>query len=209
MASPPPKRFESDDNELLRVARSPRARRACLVPLLTFLLGAGLSAGILLAVWGGLPATASPEVDFSFQIIGINTTRQDGKTMDVFVKWRYRQGEDHCPFHPTDNDCIQYQKETHSMILDVALNPTPALPLGSEWERVALTLCRNVWSEWNHLIAAVSVSVHVNGDGRSAGARGEMPYEPGAHGATCTIAPPPNVFEPITYKNTLPNLGAV
>eukprot|EP00930_Biecheleria_cincta_P102023 TRINITY_DN93693_c0_g1_i1.p1 TRINITY_DN93693_c0_g1~~TRINITY_DN93693_c0_g1_i1.p1 ORF type:complete len:221 (-),score=12.43 TRINITY_DN93693_c0_g1_i1:54-683(-) len=209
MASPAPKRFEGDDTKLLRMARSSRAGFTCLVPLLTFLLGAGISAGILVAVWGGLPAAASPEVDFSFQVLGINTTRQGGKMMNVFVKWRYRQGEDHCPFHPTNNDCIQYQKDTHSMILDVALNPTPALPLGSEWERVALTLCRNIWSEWNYLIAAVSVSVHVNGDGRSAAARGVMPYEPGAHGATCTIAPPPTAFEPISFKNALPSLGAL
>ena len=35
------------------------------------------------------PAVGQEKVDFSFQVLGINTTRQLNKTMDVFVRWRF------------------------------------------------------------------------------------------------------------------------
>ena len=80
----------------------------------------------------------------------------------------------------------------------------------AEWERVALTICRGLWNQLQRnargLISALSASVHVSGDSRSATSRGRMPYEPGAHSATCTIGP--DDFAPITFPNGLPNLGA-
>lgn len=100
------------------------------------------------------------------------------------------------------------QWDAHSYVMNTALNGTSELPLEAEWERVALVLCRGIWDRWATragLISALSTSVHVNGDGRSAAERGVMPYEPGAHGATCTIGP--DNFAPIAIENRLPNYG--
>jgi len=78
--------------------------------------------------------------------------------------------------------------------------------MDSEWERVNLALCRAIWSKYDNILA-LSTSLHVNGDGRDAAHRrgGIMPYEPGAHGTTCTRGP--QSFAPISFVNTLPNLG--
>ena len=183
--------------------------RTVATPLLTFLLGVCTT---LLGVWAanlgaaGQPssraAVGQEKVDFSFQILGINTTRQLNKTMDVFVRWRYPHNSD-CPWSGMDN-CIQYQKKMHSTILDIATRPTPDLPLAAEWERVNLAICRRIWSGFSDQIAALTTTTHVNGDGRSAAARGRQPYEPGAHGSTCTIGD----IEPLFIPNRLQNLGA-
>ena len=161
------------------------------------------------AAWQAMQSSSDAHietnVDFSFQILGINTTRQLGKTMDCYVNWRYREDSSHCPFSPHDNECIQYQKDVHSMILNRSTMPSPELELGVEWERVALNICRGIWADWKHIIQAVSVAVHVNGDGRSEAELHGMPYEPGAHGATCTIGPMP----PIALPNRLYNLGGI
>ena len=125
---------------------------------------------------------------------------------------------------------IQYQLWARSLILNHTLHATPGLPLGSEWERVNLAMypccgltlqpyslslpflsscpcvdsCRAIWAKYDNL-DALSTSLHVNGDGRSAAIRGEMPYEPGAHGTTCTLGQAD--FAPISFANSLPNLG--
>ena len=91
-----------------------------------------------------------------------------------------------------------------SLILNYTLIPTPQLPIGAEWERVNLAICRAIWAKYEN-IAALSTALHVNGDGRSAAQRGGMPYEPGAHGTTCTMGP--DNFAPIAFANELPNLG--
>ena len=77
--------------------------------------------------------------------------------------------------------------------------------MGAEWERLALYLCQQIYKGWRPTITAVSVAVHVNGDGRSDEERGIMPFEPGAHGATCTIGDMP----PIAVPNRLYNLGSI
>ena len=97
------------------------------------------------------------------------------------------------------------------LILNTTMHAQPGLPLDSEWERVNLALCRGIWSRYTSLIAMLSTSVHVNGDGRSAAERGEMPYEPGAHSSTCTIGPRDgrSDFAPLAVRNELPNLGPI
>ena len=85
------------------------------------------------------------------------------------------------------------------MILRTLMEASDELPLAAEWERVNVHLCRAIWNAYP--LAAISVSLHVNGDGRP----GAVPYEPGAHGATCTIGP--NNYPPIDFYNRLPNLG--
>jgi len=152
--------------------------------------------------------SANPEkVDFEFSMRGIVTPRQENKTLDIFVRWRYFPRDDQCPFSPTDNNCIQYQLWTRSLILNLTLHPSAALPINAEWERVNLALCRAIWAQYSYGIQALSTSLHVNGDGRSAAERkgGLMPYEPGAHGSTCTLGP--DTFPPIAFVNELPNLG--
>lgn len=147
------------------------------------------------------------KVDFHFQILGIETPRQSNKTLNVFVRFRYRQNSSHCPYSTTDNLCIQYQQDIHSAILSIANQPTPELPVDTEWERVNLAICRYIFNRWKSLIVGVSTAIHVNGDGRSAAERGTMPYEPGAHGSTCTIGPPD--FSPVEFYNRLPNYGDI
>ena len=190
-------------------------RRSCRVPLMLFvggfLFGIAAASCVLLAVTGNRllysPAMSdAPEkVDFEFSIKGLFTPRQENKSMNVYVRWRYKPLADRCPFSPTNENCIQYQLWTRSLILNLTMHETPELPLGSEWERVNLAICRAIWAKYEVGILALSTSVHVNGDGRSAEERGKMPYEPGAHGSTCTIGP--DVFQPLTERNLLPNLG--
>ena len=145
-------------------------------------------------------AQTQTRVDFTFQLLGLPSPRQGNKTMNVFVRLRYPEDTTRCPYSPTDNTCIQYQLAMRQLILNVTLRPTPSLPMESEWERVALALCRGIYDSFE--VAGVSTLVQVNGDGRNA----SLPfYEPGAHSATCTIGPPD--FAPIDYYNRLPNLG--
>ena len=188
--------------------------------------GAGTGLGAALTYRAG--GAVSAKVDFTFQILNMQTPRQENKTMNVrrptrsrraslaveserltsppqvFVRLRYPEDQSHCPFSPTDNTCIQYQLKMRQLILDVALRPTPALPMDAEWERVTLALCRGIF-DGGFPIIAVSTLVQVNGDGRDAAERGPAPYEPGAHSATCTIGP--SDFLPIDRFNYLPNLG--
>ena len=165
--------------------------------------GAGTGLGAALTYRAG--GAVSAKVDFTFQILNMQTPRQENKTMNVFVRLRYPEDQSHCPFSPTDNTCIQYQLKMRQLILDVALRPTPALPMDAEWERVTLALCRGIF-DGGFPIIAVSTLVQVNGDGRDAAERGPAPYEPGAHSATCTIGP--SDFLPIDRFNYLPNLGS-
>jgi hypothetical protein len=168
-----------------------------------FALGAAAASCVSLA--NSQSGEQDPLVDFEFSLRGIQTPRQFNKTLDVFVRWRYKPLDNQCPFSPTDNNCIQYQLWTRSLILNITLRATEQLPLGAEWERVNLALCRQIWAQYSASLVALSTSLHVNGDGRSAAARGIMPYEPGQHGSTCTMGP--ESFSPIAFKNALPNLG--
>ena len=170
---------------------------------MTFLFGAALG----LAVGFGAVALSNPDsdshvrtvVDFHFQMLNISTPRQADKLMNIFVKWRYPPGTDRCPFHPTDNHCIQYQHAPMEWIRNVTQSEQEGLVLGAEWERVALLICRHLYDHYT--VAAVSVLVQVNGDGRS----WVEAYEPGAHGSTCTIGP--SDFLPIERPNTLPSFA--
>ena len=84
----------------------------------------------------------------------------------------------------------------------VIYEPQPGLPLDSEWERVALTLCRRLWAGWSSKFDALSAAVQVSGDGRP----DAFVWEPDPHGATCTMgsdAP----FAPVAYRNRIPALG--
>ena len=146
----------------------PKMTRQRVLPIVGFALGAVFGITAALSGMAFRAVDEDPLIDFEFQILGINTTRQDNKTLDVYVRWRYRPGSDHCPFSPTDNTCIQYQKDMHSMILNLTTQGTPELPLGAEWELVTLAICTQIWGGWKSLISAVSTAVHVNGDGRSA-----------------------------------------
>jgi hypothetical protein len=101
--------------------------------------------------------------------------------------------------------CVQYQLSMRDLILDKVLHATPELPIDSEWERVNLAICRGLWALPYPEIIALTSSLHVNGDGRSAAERRGAPYEPGAHGSTCTIGP--NSYEPIDFYNRAGNLG--
>ena len=175
--------------------------------LVGLLLGSLITLGTALSVCDSgtamveamrLTADAAQEhVDFHFQMLNISTPRQHDKLMNVFVKWRYPPSDAHCPFHPTDNTCIQYQHAPMDFIRNVTQVAQPGLPLGAEWERVALFMCRHLYS--TYLIDAVSVLVQVNGDGRS----WVEAYEPGAHGSTCTIGP--KNFQPIELWNPQPD----
>lgn len=188
------------------VAREPRAMRcSCAqvtgVLILAFVLGATTTTGLSRS---GTPAPAE-KVDFEFQILGIHTPRQFGKTLNVFVRFRYASDARYCPFSPTDNLCPQYQLFMRDAILNLTTHPTPELPMPAEWERVNLAMCRTLWGVYPNVVA-LSTALHVNGDGRNASARGDMPYEPGAHGTTCTIGGDAG-WTPIQYFNRLPNLG--
>ena len=139
-------------------------------------------------------------VDFLFQDLDIVSPRQGGKTMNVFVSWRYPKHLDRCPFNPNNDLCIQYQKNIRTHILAVLAGSS--LPLDSEWEQVVLELCRYIYSHFE--VSALSVQLQVNGDSRSAEERGDKPFEPGAHGATCTIGAAD--FVPLRHFNRLPDL---
>ena len=100
---------EGAHSGLLRLSRPRRS-----LPILAFLLGASVSAAIILAVWVARPEgshnpSLSQHVDFSFQVLNISSPRQEGKRLDVFVRWRYVHREDRCPYNASDNHCIQYQ----------------------------------------------------------------------------------------------------
>eukprot|EP00966_Prymnesium_polylepis_P205756 4767820-Prymnesium_polylepis.1 len=178
-------------------------RIVALAGLALFLGGVGVGVGAGVGITRRTDAVQT-KVDFTFQILGLDTPRQLKKTMDVFVRLRYPEDSAHCPFSPTDNDCIQYQLKMRQLILNITLRPEPwNVPMGAEWERVTLALCRSIYDEFD--VAAVSTLVQVNGDGRNATERGGAPYEPGAHSATCTIGPPD--FAPIDRYNHLPNFG--
>lgn len=68
-----------------------------------------------------------------------------------------------------------------------------------------MAICKGIWGKWP-TIAALSTSVQVNGDGRTAAQRHGAPFEPGAHGSTCTLGP--DDFAPIAFYNYLGNRGA-
>ena len=81
--------------------------------------------------------------------------------------------------------------------------------LGAEWERVNLALCRAIYAgaygPTAQPIAAVSTLLQVNGDGRPYAERGPtMPFEPDAHGTTCTIGAD-GTFSPVEFYNRLPD----
>eukprot|EP00325_Prymnesiales_sp_UTEX-LB-985_P027469 CAMPEP_0174739972 /NCGR_PEP_ID=MMETSP1094-20130205/72493_1 /TAXON_ID=156173 /ORGANISM="Chrysochromulina brevifilum, Strain UTEX LB 985" /LENGTH=203 /DNA_ID=CAMNT_0015943599 /DNA_START=26 /DNA_END=637 /DNA_ORIENTATION=+ len=170
-----------------------------LLPVLTFALGAVIATLVAVGISSrDIRAPAVREVvDFHFQMLNISSPRQNDKLLNIFVKWRYPSGTDRCPFNPTDNNCIQYQLIPMEYIRNVTQQAQPGLPLGAEWERVVLHLCRYLMD--NYVIIAVSVLLQVNGDGRS----WVQAYEPGAHGSTCTIGPPE--FAPIEKWNPLPD----
>ena len=184
-------------------SRSPRLP-ALVAAAAIFLAGVGVGA-VTVALGRRVESTqaaagTTTRVDFTFQLLGLPSPRQGNKTMNVFVRLRYPEDTARCPFSPTDNTCIQYQLEMRQLILNVTLRPTPSLPMESEWERVALAMCRGIHD--NFAVAGVSTLIQVNGDGRNS----SLPfYEPGAHSATCTIGPPD--FKPVDFYNYLPNLG--
>ena len=184
-----------------------------LVFVIGVLTGALVTSVLQHAPAGGNPVTEVQEtVEFAFQVLGIVTPRQNNKTANVFVRFRYSNDEKYCPFSSTDNNCVQYQTFMRSTILNITMVPTQTLPIEAEWERVNLAICRALWGTYPRKypnIVALSTNFHVNGDGRSAAQRGIMPYEPGAHGTTCTIGPEGMIsgFEPVHFYNRLPNLG--
>ena len=175
-----------------------------------FALGAATATAALLSSIGyaAIRGKAVTEnVDFSFQIMGIQTPRQGGKAANVFVRFRYEPNEHLCPFSATDNVCPQYQHFMRSAILNITMNPTPELLEDAEWERVNLAICRTLWDKYSNVVA-LSTSFHVNGDGRNTTERGGMPYEPGAHGSTCTISPDGLRYEPIQYAQKIIRIHA-
>ena len=156
------------------------------------LLGLATSRGMFL-----FGDRAQTNMDFHFQMLNISTPRQHDKLMNIFIKWRYPDRADLCPYDPVDNNCIQYQNLVLPWVRNVTQYAQPGLPLGAEWERVALFICRHLKA--TYIISAVSVLVQVNGDGRD----WVKAYEPSAHGATCTIGPPE--FAPLVRANPLPD----
>ena len=155
---------------------------------------------------------AEPEVDFHFQMLNISTPRQGGKSLNLFIT-RYPHSAEQCPFSAVDNNCIQYQKGMRELALNLTRDGTDGTfypELGAEWERVNLALCRAIYAgaygPTAQPIAAVSTLLQVNGDGRPYAKRGPtMPFEPDAHGTTCTIGDIP----PVQRPNHLPNLGGL
>ena len=181
-----------------------------LLPLVTFLVGALLGLAPFLSQQlgtGNLLRATDARVEFYFHMLNMTTMRQGNKSMDVYVRFRYPQGDAYCPFSPnqTTGTCIQYQEGMRSLIMATALDGTPELPLMTEWEHVALALCRGLYSGYR--ISAVSVAVHVSGDGRPGAERQGAPYEPNAHGSTCTLGDLD--FAPVDFFNRRPNLGSV
>ena len=97
----------------------PPARPSAFAPPLVFvaglLLGVSLSVGVFLGLSrntnGGNRSRADPttHVDFGFSVRGIQTPRQENKTLNVYVRFRYEPWTDRCPYSKTDNTCIQYQ----------------------------------------------------------------------------------------------------
>lgn len=75
------------------------------MPVLSFILGMCVCAIFLLSSWG-VEALRSAEVhthvDFHFQLEGIATPRQENKTANVYVRFRYRTDSSKCPFSETD-----------------------------------------------------------------------------------------------------------
>ena len=92
-----------------------------------------------------------------------------------------------------------------TLILNHTMHPTPEVPLMAEWEVVNLAICRGLWGVYPNIVA-LSTSLHVNGDGRPSAERGIMPYEPGAHGTTCTFGTADG-FAPLNFYNRLPSYG--
>ena len=200
--------LQQSDDACRPVASSSRWRGSALSHITSFILGGAIVAAALspVLIRAHRPnqhpeahTTEFPAVDFSFQVLGVESPRQENKTLNTFVRLRYPRDETICPYHPTRNDCYQYQNEMRTIILRTLMEASDELPLAAEWERVNVHLCRAIWNAYP--LAAISVSLHVNGDGR----HGAVPYEPGAHGATCTIGP--NNYPPIDFYNRLPNLG--
>ena len=140
-------------------------RGAWKLAAVTFLIGVTLGLAVAFGAVSLSKDGARTVVDFHFQMLNISTPRQNDKFLNVFVKWRYPSDADRCPFHPTDNDCIQYQRSPMNFVRNVTQFEQPGLPLGSEWERVALFICRHLYASYS--LVAVSVLVQVNGDGRS------------------------------------------
>ena len=166
--------------------------------LIAFGAGLGLAVSSSALLLAQAPrSSVQTNVDFHFQMLNISTPRQHDKLMNIFVKWRYPDGADRCPYSPIDNNCIQYQNLVLPWLRNVTQFEQPGLPLGAEWERVALHICRHLYS--TYVVSAVSVLVQVNGDGRD----WVEAYEPSAHGATCTIGPPE--FPPLVRANPLPD----
>ena len=180
-----------------------------IVATFAILLGMLLASAPLLAG----RAAAEPEVDFHFQMLNISTPRQGGKSLNLFIKFRYPHSAEQCPFSTVDNNCIQYQRGMRELALNLTRDGTDGTfypELGAEWERVNLALCRAIYAgaygPTAQPIAAVSTLLQVNGDGRPYAERGPtMPFEPDAHGTTCTIGDIP----PVQRPNHLPNLGGL
>ena len=183
------------------------------VILASFTILSGMLVASALLPLGRRGSAAEPEVDFHFQMLNISTPRQGGKSLNLFIKFRYPHSAEQCPFSAVDNNCIQYQKGMRELALNLTRDGTDGTfypELGAEWERVNLALCRAIYAgaygPTAQPIAAVSTLLQVNGDGRPYSERGPtMPFEPDAHGTTCTIGDIP----PVQRPNHLPNLGGL
>ena len=139
----------------------------------------------LAALLGGCvsPADPSPVVrqEFEFQILGLETPRQQGRTLDVFVRYRYP------PELPTTG--YPDYREIRSEVLEF-LRVRPEEPADEYWEVLNRDLVRHLVATFPLEAATTAIEVRPDPNPKL--------EEPGWHGSIATIGE----IEPLRFRGS-------
>ena len=87
-----------------------------------------------------------------FQVHNYSTTRQQGKQLNIIIKYRYQPGA-------SNGDYIEYKK-MREVVMYYA-EPTPDLPINIYWEAVNLALVKNITGQMGPLLEGISSQIQV------------------------------------------------
>lgn len=127
---------------------------------------------VLSAMAESARSTAGQVQEFAFAVSHYNSSRQWGKCLNVVIKYRY-------PVPEGSTKAVSFDyRPVRELTLEL-IEPTVALPIGSEWEDVNLALTSSIMSRFN--VTAVSSQIQVMQRTTATIA------EPGNHGSTITM----------------------
>ena len=105
---------------------------------------------------------------FQFEVANYHTQRQSGQTLNLYVRYAYKEGldpSDYLDYRLLRNDAMKY------------LEPNEKFPMNTFWEILATDMGRELLNNY-HALAAISIQMEVL-DNAAGG-------EPGVHGPIFT-----------------------